>query len=112
MIELYFPRHMTNVLESGFEFMDANNPNGSPKIKGYNIINGKLQSASNGETFESRNPALFTDCLGEFPLSTKDDVHQALNAARDAFPSWSATCLLYTSPSPRDGLLSRMPSSA
>jgi hypothetical protein len=76
---------MTNVLESGFEFMDANNPNGSPKIKGYNIINGKLQSASNGETFESRNPALLADCLGEFPLSTKDDVHQALNAARDAF---------------------------
>ena len=26
--------------------------------------------------------------------------------------SWSNTCLLYTSPSPRDGLLSRMPSSA
>ena len=26
--------------------------------------------------------------------------------------SWSFTCLLYTSPSPRDGLLSRMPSSA
>ena len=30
----------------------------------------------------------------------------------DAFPSWSCGCLLYTSPSPRDGLLSRMPSSA
>ena len=28
----------------------------------------------------------------------------------DGRPSW--TCLLYTSPSPRDGLLSRMPSSA
>ena len=28
---------------------------------------------------------------------------------RDA---WSMVCLLYTSPSPRDGLLSRMPSSA
>ena len=27
------------------------------------------------------------------------------------FP-WSSSCLLYTSPSPRDGLLSRMPSSA
>ena len=26
--------------------------------------------------------------------------------------NWSTTCLLYTSPSPRDGLLSRMPSSA
>ena len=25
---------------------------------------------------------------------------------------WNMTCLLYTSPSPRDGLLSRMPSSA
>ena len=25
---------------------------------------------------------------------------------------WSRVCLLYTSPSPRDGLLSRMPSSA
>ena len=25
---------------------------------------------------------------------------------------WSENCLLYTSPSPRDGLLSRMPSSA
>ena len=27
-------------------------------------------------------------------------------------PSWYSGCLLYTSPSPRDGLLSRMPSSA
>ena len=27
-------------------------------------------------------------------------------------PEWSRDCLLYTSPSPRDGLLSRMPSSA
>ena len=27
-------------------------------------------------------------------------------------PFWKKTCLLYTSPSPRDGLLSRMPSSA
>ena len=26
--------------------------------------------------------------------------------------SWAEACLLYTSPSPRDGLLSRMPSSA
>ena len=26
--------------------------------------------------------------------------------------TWSLGCLLYTSPSPRDGLLSRMPSSA
>ena len=31
------------------------------------------------------------------------------NVAQQASPN---TCLLYTSPSPRDGLLSRMPSSA
>ena len=29
-----------------------------------------------------------------------------------SFRSWCEDCLLYTSPSPRDGLLSRMPSSA
>ena len=28
------------------------------------------------------------------------------------FGGWAMPCLLYTSPSPRDGLLSRMPSSA
>ena len=28
------------------------------------------------------------------------------------FSNWKDVCLLYTSPSPRDGLLSRMPSSA
>ena len=36
---------------------------------------------------------------GEFNVSLADDVQPD-------------TCLLYTSPSPRDGLLSRMPSSA
>ena len=30
----------------------------------------------------------------------------------DDIRCWSSPCLLYTSPSPRDGLLSRMPSSA
>ena len=48
---------------------------------------------------------------------------EAVLMARHAYARWSAddlgvpcflygTCLLYTSPSPRDGLLSRMPSSA
>ena len=35
--------------------------------------------------------------------------HSIWNSKED-FVNW--TCLLYTSPSPRDGLLSRMPSSA
>ena len=36
----------------------------------------------------------------------------ALNAKMDAQKARIKDCLLYTSPSPRDGLLSRMPSSA
>ena len=35
-----------------------------------------------------------------------------LNAAAKNFIELTGSCLLYTSPSPRDGLLSRMPSSA
>ena len=34
------------------------------------------------------------------------------NKKRDFKSLWIQSCLLYTSPSPRDGLLSRMPSSA
>ena len=48
---------MAHVLETGFEIMDNDNPNGSPRVRGYNIINGELRQASDGETFESRNPA-------------------------------------------------------
>ena len=38
------------------------------------------------------------------------DAKDTLSRAVDA--GWEKACLLYTSPSPRDGLLSRMPSSA
>ena len=46
---------------------------------------------------------------GEIPWCGKD-VSLSLEVNAESKPSW--TCLLYTSPSPRDGLLSRMPSSA
>ena len=35
-----------------------------------------------------------------------------INTLKSVFKNSSKSCLLYTSPSPRDGLLSRMPSSA
>ena len=82
---------MTHVLAADFEHMQNDNPNGSPMIRGYNIIDGKLEVASDGATFHSLNPALLSDTLGEFPLSTKADVHSALKAARSAFPSWAGT---------------------
>ena len=82
---------MAHVLETGFEILQRDNPNGSPTVMGYNIINGELRQASDGETFESRNPAWLEDCLGEFPQSTREDVHDALDAARNAFDKWSST---------------------
>ncbi len=87
----WFAYLMAHVLETGFETIDRANPNGSPSIRGYNIIAGKLTQSSSGSTFESVNPAWLEDCLGEFPLSNEADVHEALEAARAAFPAWSAT---------------------
>ena len=44
------------------------------------------------------------EVIGDGGVSTEEDAVEAVARACD--------CLLYTSPSPRDGLLSRMPSSA
>ena len=38
--------------------------------------------------------------------------NRMVNLFPEAIPNEGKDCLLYTSPSPRDGLLSRMPSSA
>ena len=43
---------------------------------------------------------------------TNDSIPTGISATKLANGTISNTCLLYTSPSPRDGLLSRMPSSA
>ncbi len=82
---------MVHVLEAGLTFLEANNPKNRPSVRGFNIINGQLTEASDGATFDSRNPALLNDVLGAFPLSTKADVDAALDAAHAAFPAWSAT---------------------
>ena len=54
--------------------------------------------------------------LGEFQVwaSTGDDRHPLYYAQKELVVAEASSkgCLLYTSPSPRDGLLSRMPSSA
>ena len=47
---------------------------------------------------------LFVNCFGKDVESSRADLIVMLDR--------SGSCLLYTSPSPRDGLLSRMPSSA
>jgi aldehyde dehydrogenase (NAD+) len=53
-----------------------------------NFINGKWVDAKSGETFENRNPAHWDEVLGTFPKSSKEDVDDAVRAARKAFDSW------------------------
>ena len=50
--------------------------------------------------------------LGRNILGTGFDLDITAHAGAGAYICGEETCLLYTSPSPRDGLLSRMPSSA
>ena len=73
----------------------------------------KLNVLSETEALEKDDEEIqkITDLFVE-SLSVGDDV--AVLLAQEGFTSIEqvAYCLLYTSPSPRDGLLSRMPSSA
>ena len=46
------------------------------------------------------------------PLVQQDVVSEEPQAEEPAEDFWNMDCLLYTSPSPRDATLSRMPSSA
>jgi alpha-ketoglutaric semialdehyde dehydrogenase len=53
-----------------------------------NFINGKWVDAKSGETFENRNPANWNELVGTFPKSDKEDVDEAVKAARKAYDSW------------------------
>ena len=51
-------------------------------------------------------------CIKKFDMFEPDArILVAVSGGKDSLALWDI-CLLYTSPSPRDGLLSRMPSSA
>ena len=53
-----------------------------------NLINGKWVDARSGKTFENRNPANWDEIIGVFPRSGKEDVDEAVRAAREAFEKW------------------------
>lgn len=53
-----------------------------------NFINGKWVDAKSGKTFENRNPANWDEIIGIFPKSGKEDVDEAVKAARAAFERW------------------------
>ena len=56
-----------------------------------NYIGGEWVSSVSGETFENVNPADTRDIIGRFPLSTRQDVNDAINAASEAFNRWRRT---------------------
>ena len=56
-----------------------------------NFINGKWVDARSGQTFENRNPANWTELVGTFPKSSKEDVMEAVAVARQAFDAWRLT---------------------
>jgi aldehyde dehydrogenase (NAD+) len=57
----------------------------------YNYIGGRWVPSASGETFENVNPADTRDCVGHFPLSTREDVDAAVESARNAFDRWRRT---------------------
>ncbi len=56
-----------------------------------NFIGGKWVEPSTGQYEPNRNPADLDDVVGHFPRSGKADAQAAIQAAKDAFPAWSAT---------------------
>ena len=53
-----------------------------------NYINGEWVHAVSGKTFLNYNPANLEDIIGEFALSDKADVDNAVAAAKVAYESW------------------------
>ncbi len=53
-----------------------------------NFINGRWCDAKSGQVFDNRNPAKWDELVGTFPKSGKEDVDEAVKAARKAFDAW------------------------
>ncbi len=53
-----------------------------------NYIAGQWVHSRSGRTFRNLNPADTRDCVGEFPLSSAEDVALAVEAAAEAYRSW------------------------
>src|SRR4030065_1343246 len=65
------------------------------RIKNY--INGKWIDSKSGETFQSINPANKEEVIGIISKSGREDVDDAIEAAREAYEGWRLT------PAPRRG---------
>jgi alpha-ketoglutaric semialdehyde dehydrogenase len=64
-----------------------------------NFMNGRWVESRSGRTTERRNPANLQEVTSVAPLSSRDEVREAIAAARAAFPGWRGT------PAPARGLV-------
>lgn len=55
-----------------------------------NFIGGKFVDSKSGRTFEDRNPANWDEVVGVFPKSNAEDLNNAIEAAKKAYPKWRA----------------------
>ena len=78
------------------------------------IISSELMEFTPSDRFIKLPISEYMNLLGIEPNSSQTALINAVNNPKYRFvcAAISRRCLLYTSPSPRDGLLSRMPSSA
>lgn len=53
-----------------------------------NFINGKWVESSSQEAYEVMNPADTEEMIGKFPLSTEEDIENAVTSAHKAFSTW------------------------
>ena len=86
-----------NSLEAGFEFGGKFKP----------VICGNVESLQDGWSSCVNGTALVVSDDSASPVDQFNVDNETENQA-----AWYGFCLLYTSPSPRDATLSRMPSSA
>jgi len=53
-----------------------------------NFVNGQWSDSTSKRTFNNINPANTGDVIGAFPLSSAEDVHEAVTAAAEAYKAW------------------------
>src|SRR5271169_4033539 len=56
-----------------------------------NFIDGRWVESRSGQTLERRNPANLQEVTSVAPLSTREEVREAIAAAKAAFPAWRDT---------------------
>ena len=106
-------------VDLGFDFVGVNYYDGQGfmvskdlGVKSAKELDGATVCIQTGTTTELILADYFRSNKMKFqPVPTEDSAESRVNFEKGACDVYT-TCLLYTSPSPRDGLLSRMPSSA